>query len=64
MSLVINSAKPEDPVEKIWTSEELKDAWSVFKKALEIWQLQKKYTPTLGRLQALDPNNLQEATGE
>jgi len=64
MSLVINSAKPEDPVEKIWTTEEMKDAWNVFKRALEIWQLQKKYKPTFGRLQPLDPNNLEGAAGE
>ena len=30
MSLVINSAKPEAPVEKIWTTEEMKDAWSSY----------------------------------
>ena len=64
MSLVINSAKPEAPVEKIWTTEEMKDAWNVFKRALEIWQIQKKYKPTFGRLQPLDPNNLEGAASE
>ena len=45
MSLVINSAKPEAPVMKVWSSKELKDAWNIFKKAVEIWQISKGYKP-------------------
>ena len=45
MSLVINSKEPMQPFEKLWTDQEVKTGWDVFRRACEIWQLQRNYFP-------------------
>jgi len=45
LSVVINSKEPMDPFEKLWTDQETKTGWDVFKRACEIWQLQRNYFP-------------------
>ena len=45
MSVVINSKEPMDPFEKLWTDQETKTGWDVFRRACEIWQLQRNYYP-------------------
>jgi hypothetical protein len=45
MSVVINSKEPMDPFEKLWTEQETKTGWDVFRRACEIWQLQRGYFP-------------------
>tara|TARA_R110001592_G_scaffold362722_2_gene677856 strand:+ start:558 stop:1370 length:813 start_codon:yes stop_codon:yes gene_type:complete len=38
MSLVINSNEPAEPIEKVWTSDELQAGWRIFKGLCRIWQ--------------------------
>ena len=45
ISLVINSNAPEPLVDKVWTTAEIGAANKIFRAALTIWQLKKKYQP-------------------
>ena len=45
MSLVINANKPAEPIEKIWTANELQAGWRIFKRLCRIWQDDKKHRP-------------------
>ena len=46
ISLVINSNEPEPLVDKEWSKKEIGSANKVFRAALTIWQLKKKYQPS------------------
>ena len=46
LSVVINSLEPEAPVEKLWSDAEAEMGWNVFKRACEIWQIQRGYVPS------------------
>jgi len=45
LSVAMNSMKAEAPVEKLWTPQEVKTGWDVFRRSCEIWQLQRGYFP-------------------
>jgi len=45
LSVAMNSMKAEAPVEKLWTPQEVKTGWDVFRRVCEIWQLQRGYFP-------------------
>jgi hypothetical protein len=48
LNVVIDSNEPSAPVEKLWTAQETKRGWDIFRRAAEIWQLQKNYYPEAG----------------
>ena len=45
LSVVIDSNSPAAPQEKLWTEDEIKTGWIIFRAALEIWQQQRGYVP-------------------
>tara|TARA_R100001463_G_scaffold135809_1_gene199731 strand:+ start:3490 stop:4362 length:873 start_codon:yes stop_codon:yes gene_type:complete len=45
MSVVLCSQSPCYPIMKVWTSQELSNAWKIFKASCAIWQLTNKFNP-------------------
>ena len=45
LSVAMNSIAPAAPVEKLWSVQEVKTGWDVFRRVCEIWQLQRGYFP-------------------
>jgi len=45
LNIAIDSTEASAPVEKLWTPQETKRGWDVFRRVCEIWQLQKNYYP-------------------
>lgn len=45
MSVVLCSQSPCYPIMKVWTSQELSNAWKIFKSSCAIWQLTNKFNP-------------------
>jgi hypothetical protein len=45
LNLIIDSSQPAEPVEHLWTGEELERGWQAFRSAQELWRIEKKYDP-------------------
>ncbi len=45
VSVAINTTEPEEPYLKLWTPEEVAEAFEAFKAALKLWQYEKNYKP-------------------
>ena len=45
MSVVLCSQSPCYPIMKVWTTQELSNAWKIFKASCAIWQLTNKFNP-------------------
>ena len=52
LNVAIDSSEASAPVEKLWTAQESKRGWDVFRRACEIWQLQKNYYPEAAEVAA------------
>lgn len=47
ISVVIDSNSPSEPVQKLWTAEEIDTGLAIFKASLKIWQSQRGYIPSV-----------------
>ena len=45
ISLAVNSQRPGEIWEKVWTRSELNDAWKAFRYSAKVWQATNSYTP-------------------
>ena len=45
LSLIVNSTEPVEPIEHLWSEEELRAGWESFEAALVIWRNEKGYDP-------------------
>lgn len=54
MSVVLCSQAPCYPITKIWTTEEVADAWKVFQAANQIWQLTNSFDPAANAREVAD----------
>ena len=52
LSVVIDSNSPSAPQEKLWSEDEIKTGWCIFRAALEIWQQQRGYVPNPSSISA------------
>jgi len=48
MNVIVNSTEPGEPVEHVWSEEELRAGWESFEAALIIWRNEKNYDPRGG----------------
>lgn len=48
VSVAINTTEAEEPYLKLWTPEEVAEAFEAFKAALKLWQYEKNYKPETG----------------
>ncbi len=51
MNVVLCSQEPCYPITKVWTREELRQSWKVFKASCHIWQATEKFDPAANAVQ-------------
>ncbi len=55
LSVIVNSTEPSEPVEHLWSEEELKAGLESFEAALVIWRNEKGYDPRAASEKAEGP---------
>lgn len=45
LNLIVNSNEPSEPVEHLWTDDELETGWQAFEAAHRLWVIEKGYDP-------------------
>lgn len=45
LNLIINSLEPSEPVEHLWSEDELVQGWAAFEAARRLWCIEKNYDP-------------------
>lgn len=45
LNLIVNSNEPSEPIEHVWSAEELETGWRAFEAAHRLWVIEKGYNP-------------------
>ena len=48
LNLIVNSNEPSEPIEHVWSAEELETGWRAFEAAHRLWVIEKGFDPTGG----------------
>jgi len=46
LNLIVNSNEPSEPIEHVWSAEELETGWRAFEAAHRLWVIEKGFDPT------------------
>ena len=45
LNLIVNSIEPSEPIEHVWSAEEMETGWRAFVAAHRLWVIEKGYDP-------------------
>ena len=45
LNVIVNSREPAEPVEHLWSTEEIEQGWAAFEAAQTLWRIEKKFDP-------------------